>query len=81
LSITRAAYAALPHIRNYTEVDLQEIVPLGFRCKDDENHVRELVAGMDMFACQFAGLLSGPPARGWRVFRPVFIPAEAELQP
>lgn len=71
LNITKAEYAALPHLSTLTERDLKEIVPLGFRCKDSQGVVREMVEGMQIFAHQW-GAGSCVPDRGWRYYEPVF---------
>lgn len=70
LEMTKEEYAALPHISTMTERDLKEIVPLGFRCKDSQGVVRELVKGMDMFDCQAGGCAMSLPERGWRYYTP-----------
>ena len=78
LEMTKEEYAALPHLSTMTERDLKEVVPLGFRCKDSQGVVRELVAGLQMFAHQW-GAGSCVPERGWRYYTPKWSNDQAHL--
>lgn len=83
LEMTKEEYFCLPHLSTLTDRDLNEIVPLGFRCKDSNGFVRELVSGNDMFVHQWGAGLAVPD-RGWRYYNAKFVclkPNEATIAP